>query len=212
MKKITYVTLRDLAEFNKIDKELLTDFLIEKAFLTKEKMKLVPTAKGQNYGIHMAKGKFGEFILFDKNMEFFGLTKYRKFGIDSKKKAGNDYEIFIGNYYEKKGYIVKYNGIENGIHDNSIDLIAIKKEEILLIQCKNWSLDWVKKNKKEIDEKELKSFLGDVSEFIKTNKVYQDFKIKKIFVVSNSIFSKSGYAFIKNTPNLEMAIIPMKKY
>jgi len=211
MKKIIYVTLKDLAEFNKIDKDLLTDFLLEKNFLIKKNMKLVPTQKGSNAGIHLAVGKYGKFLLFNRNMELFGLTKYRKSSIDPKKIIGNDYEIFIGKYFESKNYLVKYNGIENGVKDNSIDLIAINKNEILLIQCKNWSKDWVEKNNKYINQKDLKSFIGDCISYIDKNKVLKDFNIKKYFIVSNPIFSKDGFAFIKNEKNLFMEIIPFKK-
>lgn len=208
MKKTIYVNLKDLAEFNKIDKGLLTDFLLERELIKKENQNYLPTNKGQSLGIHVANGRYGEFLLFDKNMELYGLTKYRKYGSDSKKSAGDAYELFIGKHFENKDYIVKFNGIENGVKDNSIDLIAINKDEILLIQCKNWSLDWVKKNNKYIDQKELKSFLGDVSSFLNNKIVYEKFKIKKIFVISNPILSKDAYAFFKNSTEIEVLIIP----
>jgi len=207
MKKIIYVTLKDLAEFNKIDKELLTDFLMDRKFLVKPNKKLIPTDKGKNQGIHIANGKYGEFLLFNKNMELYGLTKFRKSGIDIKKKVGNDYESLIGSLYEKEGYIIKYNGFEKGMEDNSIDIIAINKSEIILIQCKNWSMDWVKKNNKYIDQKELKSFLGDTTTFIDKRPIYKEWNIKKVFIVSNPIFSKDGFALIKNSKELDYRII-----
>jgi len=207
MKKLIYVTLKDLADFNKIDKSLLTDFLLEKKFISFIDKKITPTEKGRNQGIHIANGKYGEFLLYNKNMELYGLTKYRRYGTDNKKIIGNDYESFIGRYFEEKEYIVKYNGFENGMEDNSIDLIAINKQEILLIQCKNWSMDWVKKNKKYIDQKEIKSFVGDTIDFIEKRPVYKNWTIKKLFIVSNPIFSKDAIAYMKNNDNIDYRII-----
>lgn len=207
MKKMTYVTLKDLADFNKIDKELLTEFLIEKGFLVLSEMKLIPTDKGKFQGIHIAAGKYGEFLLFDKSMELYGLTKFRKFGTENKKKIGNDYEIFIGRHFEKNGYLVKYNGIENGVKDNGIDLIAINKEEILLIQCKNWSKDWVEKNNKFIEQKELRAFIGDCATFVADKEFFKKFKVRRLFITSDAIFAKDAYAFAKNSTDMESLII-----
>jgi len=210
MKKLIYVNLKDLADFNKIDKDLLTDFLLEKKFIFLKDKKVYPTEKGRNQGIHVAKGKYGEFLLYNKNMELYGLTKYRKYGTDNKKTVGNNYESFVGQYFEDKNYIVKYNGFENGMQDNSIDLIAINKREILLIQCKNWSLDWVKKNNKYIDHKDIKSFIGDSMDFIEKRPIYKEWIIKRLFIVSNPIFSKDAIAYIQNNKNIDYLILPNK--
>ena len=59
----------------------------------------------------------------------------------SKSHIGKMYERYIGYLYERKGYKVTYRGIEMGLEDGGIDLICSKKGEILLVQCKNWSLD-----------------------------------------------------------------------
>jgi hypothetical protein len=210
MKKIIYVTLKDLAEYNKIDKDLLTDFLLEKNFLEKKNMILTPSKKGEGAGIHIANGKYGKFLLFNRNMDLYGLTKYRKASIDPKKVIGNNYEIFIGKYFEDKNYLVKYNGIENGVKDNSIDLIAINKKEVLLIQCKNWSKSWVEKNNKYINQKDLKSFIGDTINYVDKNPVLKDFIIKRYFIVSSPILSKDGFAYMKNEKNFFLKIIPFK--
>lgn len=59
----------------------------------------------------------------------------------SKSHIGKMYERYIGYQYETQGYDVQYRGIEMGLKDGGIDLICRKGGEILLVQCKNWSLD-----------------------------------------------------------------------
>jgi len=116
----------------------------------------------------------------------------------SKEKKGKEYEIFVGKYFEKQGYIVKYNGIEKGKKDNSIDLIAIKQNEIILIQCKNWK----KNNKYKITHKDIKAFIGDTYTFINENPQYNNYKIKRLFVISNKILDKSAINYIKEHQNI----------
>lgn len=59
----------------------------------------------------------------------------------SKYALGKDYERYIGYLYESKGYKVEYHGITKGLDDLGVDLICIKDNEILLIQCKYWNKD-----------------------------------------------------------------------
>ena len=49
---------------------------------------------------------------------------------------GYIYEKFVGQVLEEEGYEVKYHGFENGMIDRGIDLIAIKENQLNLIQCK----------------------------------------------------------------------------
>ena len=113
-------------------------------------------------------------------------------------KKGKNYEKQIGKYFEKQGYIVKYNGIEKGKKDNSIDLIAIKKEEIIFIQCKNWK----ESHKYKITQQMVKAFVGDTYKFIEENPIYKEYKIKRLLVISNKILSKSAYAYIRQNPKI----------
>jgi len=209
MKKI-YVTLKDLAEFYKIDKELMTDYLLDKKYLKKENNLLKITDKGSGAGIHEVNGKYGKFLLFDKSMNLYDLIRFRKYGSDNKKKKGDKYEQFIAKYYTNGGYIVRYNGCEEGSEDNSIDLIAVNKNEVLLIQCKNWSFDWVKKNNKFITNKDIKSFYGDALNYVEKNKHLKEWKIKYIFVCSSPIFSKDAIAYMKNEGRVDFLIKEMK--
>lgn len=72
----------------------------------------------------------------------------------SKWQIGRDYELFIGYLYEKKGWDVTYFGTEMRIKDLGRDLIAIKNENIEIIQCKYWS------SKKQIHEKHIFQLYG----------------------------------------------------
>jgi restriction system protein len=123
-------------------------------------------------------------------------------------KKGKEYEKFIGKHYENLGYIVKFNGIENGKKDNSIDLIAIKQNELIFIQCKNWK----ENSKYKINHKDIKAFIGDTHIFIKENQQYKNYQIKRHFVISNRILDKSAVNYIKEHRNeIEYKLIEFKK-
>ena len=113
-------------------------------------------------------------------------------------KKGKKYEKFVGEYFEKLGYIIKFNGIEKEKKDNSIDIIAIKKDEILLIQCKNWK----ENGKYKLTHKDIKAFIGDTHTFINENPQYKEYNIKRLFVISGKILDKSAYAYIKEHQNI----------
>ena len=72
---------------------------------------------------------------------------------------GKDYERYIGHLYEEQGYLVEYHGIKYGLDDLGIDLICRKNEEVLLIQCKNWS------QKKNIFENAINQLFGTSIKF-----------------------------------------------
>ena len=114
------------------------------------------------------------------------------------KKKGQDYEKFVANYYEALEYIVKFNGIEKGKKDSSIDLIAIKNNEIVLIQCKNWK----ENGKYKINHEKIKAFIGDTYSFINNNKNYKDYEVKRVFAVSEKILDKSAIKYIKENKEI----------
>ena len=158
-----------------------------------------------------------ELLFGVKNKEFSNKTtinqnnvkkhNYRKLKKEWIEK-GKEYEKFIGNLYEKDGYIVKFNGIEKGKKDNSIDLIAIKGNEIVLIQCKNWK----ENSKYKITHKEIKAFIGDSYFFLEKNPQYSNYKIKRHFVVSNRILDNSAVQYIKeNRDKIEYRLIRFEK-
>lgn len=81
------------------------------------------------------------------------LDRYKK-RKKSKVEIGYEYERYIGYGFEKKGFKVTYHGIEEGVKDLGIDLIATKGRINYIIQCKCWS------KKKEIHEKYINQHIG----------------------------------------------------
>lgn len=80
--------------------------------------------------------------------------------IESRKKSkwqiGRDYELYIGYLYQNKGYKIDYFGSYMGLEDLGRDLIATKKEKVLIIQCKYWSKE------KVIHEKHVMQLYGSI--------------------------------------------------
>lgn len=81
----------------------------------------------------------------------------------SKRLIGKLYERYVGYLYEKQGYYVDYFGITEGLSDLGRDLICSNDNEILLVQCKNWS------RSKTIYEKHIFQFFGTMYQFAKNN-------------------------------------------
>ena len=83
------------------------------------------------------------------------LDRYRKKHL-SDWEVGKRYERYIGYLYERRGYKVDYDGITLNMEDRGRDLICTKDNEIIIIQCKNWS------ESKTIYEKHIFQFFGTV--------------------------------------------------
>jgi len=81
----------------------------------------------------------------------------------SKRHLGKIYERYIGYLYELQGYIVEYTGIFNGLEDLGRDLICSKGDEVVIVQCKNWS------SFKRIYEKHIFQFFGTVFQYREEN-------------------------------------------
>ena len=77
----------------------------------------------------------------------------------SKWLLGRIYERYVGYLYEQQGYEVEYTGIFHGYEDLGRDLICTNKNEIIVIQCKNWS------QFKTIYEKHIFQFFGTVFQY-----------------------------------------------
>lgn len=76
-------------------------------------------------------------------------------------EVGLRYERYIGYLYELENYEVRYHGAINKYRDKGIDLYAIKKKDVLVIQCKRWNKNAV------INERTIRDLSGSVS-FAKT--------------------------------------------
>jgi len=115
-----------------------------------------------------------------------------------KVEKGKNYEKFIGKKFEEKGYIVKFNGIEKGKKDSSIDLIAIKGNQLILTQCKNWK----EGSKYKINHEKIKAFIGDTYTFLTKNPQYQNYNIKRLYCVANDVLDKSAKKYIEQNKNV----------
>lgn len=75
-------------------------------------------------------------------------------------QLGRDYERYIGYIHEVDGYSVSYQGILEGFDDLGRDLICIKGEQTIIVQCKRWS------QYKTIHEKHVNQLYGTVIKYI----------------------------------------------
>lgn len=106
------------------------------------------------------------------------LDRYWKRPNKPKWLLGKMYERYVGYLYEKEGYIVDYTGIFMGKGDLGRDLICKKGNEIIVIQCKNWS------QFKTIFEKNIFQFFGTVFQYRDQNKGKQ---IKAFFYTTTKL-------------------------
>lgn len=96
----------------------------------------------------------------------------------SKWLLGRIYERYVGYLYEQKGYDVEYTGIFRGYEDLGRDLICTKNNEIIIIQCKNWS------QFKTIYEKHIFQFFGTVFQYRDQNPRR---KVRAIFYTTTNL-------------------------
>lgn len=91
----------------------------------------------------------------------------------SPQEWGQVYEKFVGQHFEDEGYNVKYNGLELGLLDKGIDLIAENESCINFIQCKF--------SKNKIGKSKIDWILYKAS-----NKLYQKYKTSEKALSENS--------------------------
>ncbi|MDD2680752.1 MAG: restriction endonuclease [Patescibacteria group bacterium] len=117
----------------------------------------------------------------------------------SKWAIGRDYEMYVGYLFEQKGYSIEYKGIIDGFEDLGRDVIAIKDDEVCIIQCKYWA------RYKEIHEKHIFQLFGTTMEywiqnfnnskkpktFVEFAKFLNEDKLRPIFFTSTSLSDKS---------------------
>ena len=87
------------------------------------------------------------------------LDNYKK-AKKTRRQIGRDYERYVGFQYERLGYTVEYKGILDGIEDLGRDLICVRANETLVIQCKYWSKD------KTIHEKHINQLFGTYMKYM----------------------------------------------
>lgn len=91
---------------------------------------------------------------------------------------GRIYERYVGYLYEERDYDVEYVGIFKGYEDLGRDLIAKKGNNLVVIQCKNWS------KFKTIYEKHIFQFFGTVFQYKDEN---SGKKVEAIFYTTTKL-------------------------
>lgn len=131
-------------------------------------------------------------------------AKYKTHKFSSKsqnKQKGDKYELQIGKDYQRQGYKVYFKGINEGLRDKGIDLIAYKGKEALLIQCKNWEHSQVK-------QEHLRIFLGDCTVYIEQNqKIFAKKNVHRVFVTSCESLDYGVKKFIMEN-KIEYKVVP----
>ena len=100
----------------------------------------------------------------------------------SKWQIGRDYEMYIGQGFEERGFSVKYTGIIENFEDMGRDLIATKGNKTYIVQCKNWSQE------KKIHEKHIFQLYGTV--VLRAIETTEE-KIRGIFVTTTQLSDKA---------------------
>lgn len=127
------------------------------------------------------------------------LDRYLRSRNKTKWTIGRDYEMYTGYLYEQKGYSIEYKGIIDGFDDLGRDVIAMKGDEVCVIQCKHWA------QYKEIHEKHIFQLFGTTMEYWIENfrdyrrpKSFEEFakflnenKLRPIFFTSTSLSDKA---------------------
>lgn len=142
------------------------------------------------------------YVLFSKKRTTYAYRENKDFNNARKnKQKGDKYELQIGKSYQKQGYKVYFKGINEGLRDKGIDIIAYKGKETLLIQCKNWEHSQVK-------QEHLRIFLGDCTAYIEQNqKIFAKRSIRRVFVTSCESVDYGVKKFLEEN-DMEYKIIP----
>ena len=105
---------------------------------------------------------------------------------------GQLFEKYVADFYENQGYKVIRN-YEKQKKDDGIDVIAIKNDNLLVIQCKNWYVNYV-------SHKDLKEFLGNCYLFFYKNADFRKYKVNRIFAITkDTALSKSAQFLVKDS-------------
>lgn len=110
----------------------------------------------------------------------------------------------MGKYYEKLGYSIQYRGLTHGRKDGGIDLIAIKENETLLIQCKAWTNTVIK-------QKHVKEFIGNCAIFLEDYPPNTPL-VKRIFITSSEAEDRALSKYlIQHNDKIQFIIMPFQE-
>ena len=98
----------------------------------------------------------------------------------TKWQIGREFERFVGHRLEKDNFAVKYFGATEGLEDLGRDLIATRKQETLIVQCKYWS------SKKTIHEKHIYQLYGTCVDYIIEQNVQPSSHQGQLFRLENT--------------------------
>ena len=126
------------------------------------------------------------------------LERYKKHR-KSDWEIGVDYERYIGYKYETSGYKVSYTGATDALKDMGRDLICEKDGEILVIQCKRWSVH------KTIHEKHIFQLFGSTIQFKHKN---PDLIYKPVFYTTTKLSEVAAYC----ADQLNVKVFEQEKY
>ena len=227
------LTINEYAKKYEDSSKKIENILINIGYIKKENKWVITTKLGKLMGIeeiYNPKNKL-KFVLIpdgihkgiDFKKEYYKLSKYenlkkqntknkifnkkQKMTNKEKEEKGKIYEIYIGNFYKKQNYTIANHGIDNKEKDAGIDIIAKKDKTILFIQCKNWNI----KNKKRITHVDIKKTRTEINDYIEKNPLYENYKIKTLYITSEDILDKSAKYYIKeHNEKIEYKIIPIK--
>ena len=129
-------------------------------------------------------------------------------------QIGRDYELYIGQLYERLGYSVEYTGMENGYYDRGRDIIVKQNSHIIIVQCKYRGK---KKDgtEKEIHENSITQLFGTLTRYSIENNLQKG--AINACLITNKTLDKdakkcASYLGIAYRENMEMLDFPQIKY
>lgn len=128
---------------------------------------------------YLSQEEYSELSTRERNQ--LALDRYIS-GRKSKWQIGRDYEMYIGQEFEQRGFDVEYTGIIEKLEDMGRDLHASNLKTTYIVQCKNWS------HEKTIHEKHIFQLYGTV---VLKQLEHPQRKIQGMFVTSTSLSAKA---------------------
>jgi restriction system protein len=225
-KKIEYIKATEIAEHFGITAIKLNEIFELLKWAKKENKSWIATELGKSIGTEQINFKGIKSIHWNSEIknnpvliytiEGFKKTKVNKtpevvkinerMTDKEKKEKGDLYEKFIANHFRTHGYTIAEHGIDNGVKDHGIDIIAKKGREILFIQCKNWSATSSRKVKSD----DMKIARQNAQDYKTKNPMYEMYNMKILYVISENVLHGSAYHYMQeNNEEIEFRIIPI---
>lgn len=119
---------------------------------------------------------------------------------------GQVYEKYVGQILEDEGYQVTYRGLNLGIMDQGIDLIAQNKNSVLFIQCKYQKqkltksrIEWILNKASHLLAKYQNKFDQKITFLLVVNNLNDNFskRIPKGFNLTLTSTNKIGYPLLE---------------